>query len=111
MKARVCWVAKEEGGRNSPPSGPRYITVARFEEDKESYPKEAWSLVLELSISPDSSLCVTAGVRFLVDDAPKHLLHPGSSFELYEGRQLVARGQVIAHDEETSDTLVTSHLT
>lgn len=110
MKAKVWWVPKEEGGRDRPPSGPRYITVARFEDDKESYPKEAWSLVLEFNGSPGGSLCIMADVRFLVDEAPTHLLHPGSSFELYEGRQLVARGEVVSHDQRNLDMPVAAHL-
>jgi hypothetical protein len=95
VKAKISWVPKNKGGRESPPPGPRYITVSRFEEDKDSYPKEAWSLVLEFSRLPDSSLDLIADVGFLMDDAPNHLLHPGSKFELFEGRQLVAKGEVM----------------
>ncbi|HYG09038.1 MAG TPA: hypothetical protein VD835_03585 [Pyrinomonadaceae bacterium] len=95
VKAKVSWVPAEAGGRMSPPPGPRYITVARFEDDKDSYPKEAWSLVLEFSGLPDNSLNVIADVRFLVEDAPVQLLHQGSIFELYEGYRLVARGEVL----------------
>lgn len=99
VKAKVCWVLKGDDGRNSPPSGPRYITVARFEEDKDSYPMEAWSLVLEFCSSPNSSPNVIADVSFLADDAPSHLLHPGSNFELFEGHRLVAKGEVIQNGE------------
>jgi hypothetical protein len=95
VKAQVSWVPRELGGRESPPSGPRYITVARFEDDKDNYPKEAWSLVLEFNDLPDDSLNVVADVRFLVEDAPVQLLHQGSNFELYEGSRLVGRGTVL----------------
>lgn len=95
VKAKVSWVPIEAGGRKSPPPGPRYVTVARFDDDKNKYPKEAWSLVLEFSDVPDDSLSVVADVRFLVEDAPVRLLRQGSTFELYEGRKLVARGIVL----------------
>lgn len=95
VQAKVSWVSKQAGGRHSPPPGPRYITVARFDEDRESYPEEAWSLVLELSSPPSNSLDLIVDVSFLADDAPDHLLHPGSRFELFEGRQRVATGEVL----------------
>ena len=49
VKSRVCWVTKEAGGRESPPEEPRYSTAARFAEEKDKWPHEAWSLVLEFS--------------------------------------------------------------
>jgi hypothetical protein len=95
MKSRICWVKKEAGGRESPPPGPRYSTVARFEEEKDKWPDEAWSLVLEFSGPLDETLCVIADVSLLNPDGPTRLLHSGSVFELYEGRRLVARGEVL----------------
>ncbi len=93
-KAEIEWVPENEGGRASPPPGPRYITVARFEDEKEKYPEEAWSLVVDFNPPQDELGPFNAHVRFLADEAPSHLLRPGSSFELYEGRKLVARGVV-----------------
>jgi len=40
-----------------------------------------------------------AEVRFLVDEAPQHLLVPGAKFELYEGKNIVARGEVLKANE------------
>jgi len=94
-KARVCWVKKEGGERPSPPPGPRYSTAARFEDEKDNWPHEAWSLVLEFKAPPDDSLCVIADVHFLNPQGPTRLLHSGSVFELFEGYQLVARGEVL----------------
>ena len=70
VKAKVCWVKEEAGGRQSPPSGPRYVTVARFDEEKDKWPNEAWSLVVDFRDSPDESLCMIADVRFLMPEAP-----------------------------------------
>ena len=95
MKARIEWLTEEQGGRPDLPKGPRYVTVARFYDEIEKYPKEAWSLVLEFTRTISRSLTEVADVSFLVDEAPKHLLHEGSGFDLFEGRKLVARGKVI----------------
>jgi hypothetical protein len=95
MKAKICWVKKEAGGRETPPPGPRYSTVARFEEGKDKWTREAWSLVLEFHDPPDESLCMNADVTLLNPDGPRNLLHRGSVFELYEGRRVVARGEVL----------------
>ena len=95
VKSRICWVRKEAGGRESPPPGPRYSTAARFEEERDRWPEEAWSVVLEFTGSPDESLCVIADVSLLNPDGPARLLHPGSTFDLYEGYQLVATGEVL----------------
>lgn len=95
VKSKICWVTKEDGGRESPPPGPRYSTAARFEEEKENWPHEAWSLVLEFSGPPDESLCVIADVHLLNPEGPTRLLHSGSVFELFEGHRLVARGEVL----------------
>ena len=95
VKARVCWLKEEAGGRTNPPPGPQYSTVARFEEEKDKWPKEAWSLVLEFDSPPDDALCMITDVRFLSPDGPMELLHVGSVFDLFEGRRLVARGEVL----------------
>ena len=97
VKAKVCWVKEEAGGRKSPPRGPQYLTVARFEEAKDTWLKEAWSLVLEFDSPPDDALCMIADVKFLSPDGPMKLLHVGSTFDLFEGRRLVARGEVLEY--------------
>lgn len=102
--ARVCWVPETEGGRKIPPTGHRYVTVARFEEDK-TWPDEAWSLVMDFSESPIDTRCVTADVHFLVPEAPAHLLTTGSKFELFEGRRCVARGEILTDQRRVRESL------
>lgn len=91
VEANLRWRSPEEGGRQLPPHGPMYSTVARFERLKESWSKEAWSLVVEFMEQPDASLSHRVRVRFLAD-GPRDLLQPGSRFELMEGHQSVAEG-------------------
>jgi hypothetical protein len=50
--------------------------------------------VLEFESEPDAELKHRVRVQFLSPEAPQELLHPGSHFQLYEGSQLVARGEV-----------------
>jgi hypothetical protein len=95
VMAKICWVPAIEGGREHPPRGPRYSTVARFEKEAEKWPKEAWSIVAEFAEKTDDLFCVVAELRFLSPYAPSHLLDSGSKFELYEGHRLVARGEVL----------------
>jgi len=92
--ARISWLSAEEGGRRHPPKGPSYSTVARFENDDGNWPNEAWSIVAEFEQPVDSS-SVIAEIRFLAPKGPSHLLDPGRKFELFEGRSLVARGEVL----------------
>lgn len=95
VKAEICWLSLEEGGREEPPSGPSYSTVAKFEEYADRWPSEAWSIVAEFDESANDSMCITADVRFLAEGAPSHLLKSGQRFELYEGDKMVAVGKVI----------------
>jgi hypothetical protein len=90
-RARIRWLTKEEGGRESPPSGPHYSTVARFEVLRDRWPKEAWSVVLRIE-GPDRT---QVGIRPLVHDAPADLFASGSCFDLFEGAQKVAEGKVL----------------
>lgn len=94
VKAVVQWLRPEEGGRKAPPSGPTYATVVGFGDAPPNLEEEAWSLVLEFQDQPDLELKQRVRVRFLSPEAPDELLHAGSDFQLYEGRQLVARGEV-----------------
>jgi hypothetical protein len=94
-KARVRWISAADGGRPSPPPGPAYSTVARFEVLADRWPQEAWSVVLEIGRPADDSGDMVVGIRTLAADAPGDLLAEGSRFDLFEGRRLVAHGKVL----------------
>jgi len=103
--ARICWVENKAGGRENPFTGSRYVTVARFEREDNKWPNKAWSLIVDFDEPLTQSRCVTAEVRFLAPDAPTHLLTTGSKFELYEGRQCVATGEVLSGKQQANETL------
>ena len=84
-RAHVHWLSSAEGGRAQPPTGERYITVARFDDPAGDWSTDAWSVVLRFVGSRDE-----AEVEFLVAAAPSHLLRSGVMFELYEGHKKVA---------------------
>ena len=95
-KARLRWLPPAEGGRHSPPPGPEYSTVARFENLAQRWPQEAWSVVLAISEPADAEGVMVVGIRLLAPkNAPDGLLSSGSTFELYEGKKCVARGEVL----------------
>jgi hypothetical protein len=106
MRAIIRWIPREQGGRQSPPTGPRYSTVARFEDERDKWPAEAWSLVAEFIHSyPPNGEVTLVEVRFLSDEAPAELLRPGVRFELCEGRRVVAKGVVLPQSLLVPDEL------
>jgi hypothetical protein len=94
VEAELQWRSKAEGGRSSVPSGPKYTTVARFASQGENWTRDAWSLVVEFLMPPDSQLRHRVRVHFLVEGAPKELLSAGSEFKFMEGARPVAHGRV-----------------
>lgn len=92
--ASLEWATPKEGGRSAPPPGPCYVAPARIGPWAGNLPEEAtYSLVSEL-VQRIDDLHWEARITFLVREAPHHLLQPGATFELYEGRRCVARGRV-----------------
>lgn len=94
VKALLQWRKPEEGDREFPPPGPKYSTVARFEDQKESWLDDAWSLVVEFIEPPDETLSHRVHVSYLAD-GPESFLRPGKTFELMEGHHAVATGKVV----------------
>lgn len=94
--ARIKWLKPEEGGPQTPPPGPYYSTVARFETLAHLWPREAWSIVLQIVEPADAEGLMVARIRMLAgEDAPKELLSPGNRFDLFEGEKHVASGEVL----------------
>lgn len=94
-KALISWIPAGKGGRQRPPVGPAYSTVARFDEDASW---QEWSLVVDFIHSFANGQYLEAAVRFLSDEAPRQLLHGGSRFQLFEGRHMVATGLIREDD-------------
>jgi len=49
-----------------------------------------------------------AEIQFLSDAAPVDLLQPGNQFELYEGRRVVARGEILGSVSKSSSVTALS---
>lgn len=94
VKIKLWWLPESEGGRSNPPTGSRYSTVACFNDIVEKWPSEAWSIVAEFTSGIGD--CMEANMWLLVgEEGPEELLYPTSTFDLFEGRKLVAYGEVI----------------
>jgi hypothetical protein len=91
---KLQWITPENGGRQSPPTGPKYSTVARFFGKNKILISTSWSLVIEFTEPPDNALSHIAFVSFLAN-GPEVLLEPTTTFELLEGSRPVANGIVM----------------
>ncbi|HPD01643.1 MAG TPA: hypothetical protein PLA01_09895 [Acetivibrio sp.] len=95
VKAKIYWISEKNGGRKNIPNSRNYSTVACFEDIKDQFSTEAWSVVIDLENAQKESNWVIADFRFLVESAPCNLLYTGSKFQLFEGRRLVAIGEIL----------------
>ena len=78
------------------PTSGSYSTVAKFSEDADYWPNQAWSVVLEFEPLEISSPVLCEGtVRFLVPTAPQERLKTGCEFDLYEGFKKTASVKVL----------------
>jgi hypothetical protein len=93
---KVYWTSPQAGGRAEPFTGHRYSTVARFPEDAQTWPDEAWSIVVDFQTPPSQQGNPSLGeAGFLVDDAPEGRLRAGTVFELFEGHRMTAIVEVL----------------
>ena len=97
ITARLRWLRPEQGGRREPPSGPKYSTVARFDETEEHWLRHAWSVVVDFTTPPGPTWTHIVSVRFLSNTGPAELQAPDRVFALYEGHRKVAEGLVLAN--------------
>ena len=89
----VVWYASKV---TALPQGHQYITIAKFEDDKDTWEQEAWSIVIEFSKPPAKQGNPSRGTaRFLVENAPIERLGIGKRFEMYEGKEKVAEVQIL----------------
>ena len=94
MKAIIHFLTREEGGREQPPSGPVYSTVADFLGHRGD---DAWSVVIRFKAAPGLS-DIEGEIQMLSPEAPNSLLHEGTRFRLLEGSRVVAIGQINKKD-------------
>ena len=88
VTVRVEWQAEKI---HSLPSSLRYVTVAKFDEDAETWTQNAWSVVLEFTTPPSGQgVHSVATAKFLAPVGPWERLSHGKKFEFYEGKTLSA---------------------
>ena len=92
VEAKVVWVKPEEGGKKKiPPVGMMFYPMIKIDGDKE---RINWSLVLVNKEFIDRYQTI-ATIKFIMDNAPQHLLRSGSEFTLYEGARIIAKGKIV----------------
>lgn len=91
-QATIRWI-----GQSPPLCGAMYSSVSRWDEQTD---EESWSVVADIG-DETGAREFAARIRFLVDEAPQHLLHPGSRFEIFEGATNVAAGEVTSDAVDT----------
>jgi hypothetical protein len=94
---RLRWLSAEEGGRHSPPPGPRHVSAARFAAP--GLAVEEFSVVLDLAAGGQ-----LASLRLLAPEQAPHVaqrIFPGARLTLLEGQRVVAEAEVqyVADDE------------
>lgn len=95
MTSIIRWLPSDRGGRKAPPpDATGYTAPVRLESDP-SGAAITWSLRIVRSVALRGPECILAQVRFVVDEAPHHLLREGERFELQEGARVVAKGVVL----------------
>lgn len=85
--------------RSVVPEGPSYSAVARFAEDRDTWPADAWSIVLQYRPEQLNEIPVSACAEFLSPDAPVARLAAGRTFELLEGNVVVGIAIVVDGSE------------
>lgn len=94
VKARITWLAYEEGGRkNPPPAGTRYCPIVIFSDMKNTH-DELWSADFICTDVDDNNTSVV-DFSFLAEDAPYEYLSIGNEFKLLEGNKKTAIGIII----------------
>ena len=92
VKAIIYWRAAEDGGRKDMvPPHMRYCPVIVFENEKAT--GSAWSA--EVYNTEIDGLKTLAKLSYLFDEAPFENLQKGNKFKLYEGKNVVADGEVL----------------
>lgn len=87
VKVNVVWAEQKIAHL---PTGSSYATAAKFAEDADTWPSEAWSVVLDFPLGAAQARSFEATARFLMPNAPSARLRTGCVFELVEGAKLAA---------------------
>lgn len=91
VPVKVEW---EPSKKDRPVSG-RYVTVARFLNDEDKWPDEAWSVSLDFHRQNDVFDYENGTANFLVGNAPNEWLKSGAVFEMLEGHNKTAKVTVL----------------
>jgi hypothetical protein len=102
IRVDVAWTPESAGGRSSPPDGPNYATVVRFDDEPLS---EAFSVMMQRvdQVGMNGSGHWIADLRLLFPENFEDKLarlQPGSTLVIHEGRRVVGRCEILAQTVE-----------
>ncbi|MDE6013638.1 MAG: hypothetical protein K2G50_01690 [Anaeroplasmataceae bacterium] len=93
VEARLFWISKEDGGRESIVIGDnlKYCPIISFDDCplEKKYSSKITKSILKGELITDVEL------TYLVDSAPFENLQSNKKFKLYEGNMLVAKGVIL----------------
>jgi hypothetical protein len=96
-RARIHWFGIDEGGRRTPPNGPRFAATAAFEEDwtrgKEAARVYSVALLFE---SSSSSRDHEAFLDFMSPGLVRAALRPGARMVIFDGPHPIASAELLA---------------
>lgn len=81
-----------QGGRREIPTGDKYAPIIKISNMKAN-PEEVWSIVV-INKERLSEQETMSEMRYLSEIAPDNLKE-GTEFCLYEGRKMIARGEIL----------------
>lgn len=91
--AKIYWLTKEQGGRLNPipMNYDKYAPLIRIAGETQD---NNWSILVNNFELIDSTTTFAKVSYLFPENAPNNLM-PGIRFELYEGRKLVACGEIL----------------
>ncbi|MBB4189885.1 hypothetical protein GGE45_002736 [Rhizobium aethiopicum] len=92
VNVEICWSEWKLPRIDAPG---RYVAPAKFQEDMETWPNDAWSIVLDFEETNRSKRVSRGTAHFLARDAPMERLTSGAFFEMYEGLKLSATVNIL----------------
>ncbi len=93
LKAKIKWLSKEQGGRQTIPWGDKYGPIVVLKETILNSSETVWSLLVS-NKELISDVETIAEINYLSENAPDNL-SKDVEFELYEGSKFVGEGIVL----------------
>lgn len=92
VDVRIQWFRDKCQLVDKPSNGIKLFTQIKFPEEGDKIPQ--WTAEIIITRSINEKLCY-GNLRYLFEQAPKHLLEKGKVFIVFDGPLEVAKGEVL----------------